>query len=42
MLAVVGGAVYASVRDRIVPASVIEDDELADEALDASRRAPAS
>ena len=42
VLAVVGGAVYASVKDRIVPASVIEDDELADEALDASRRAPAS
>ena len=42
VLAVVGGAVYASVRDQITPASIIEDEEIADEALDASRRAPAS
>ncbi len=36
VLAVVGGAIYASVRQGIVPASVVEEEEAADEAGDAA------
>ncbi len=40
VLAVVGGAIYASVRGRISAASVVEDDEAQDEAADALTATP--
>ena len=39
VLAVLGAAIFAAVRSRIVAVSVIEDAEIADERADETRRA---